>query len=407
MIETRDLTKAYGRRMVVDHVTMTVEQGEFIALLGPTGCGKTTILRLIAGLEDPTSGVVLLDGVDTSQIPARDRGLAMVFQEFAPYPHMSVAENIAAPMRFGASGAETAGTKVLDRQRVAEVAAELGIGSLLDRRPDQLSGGQRQRVAVARAIVRRPRAFLLDEPLSQLDAHLRIALREEIAALAKRLGVTTIYVTHDQSEALMLASRIVVLNRGRVHQIGTPQEVRTDPDDVFVASFVSSAQTTLVQGAVYAGKDGAAELDMGSQSIVIPASDPAAAGLVARHTERVTVALRSEAMRPCPVDAAGAVLRGTVAFVEDLGAELLVHVATDLVALPPPQRAAPVVERRRLNPIPRQRQAEAAFEEPEEPLRHLVVRAPSGARPAIGSAFAVEVDLRRLFLFDRNGYRLR
>ena len=331
----------------------------------------------------------------------------MVFQEFSPYPHMSVAENIAAPMRFGALGAETAGTKVLDHQRVVEVAEELGIGSLLDRRPDQLSGGQRQRVAVARAIVRRPKAFLLDEPLSQLDAHLRIALREEIAALAKRMGVTTIYVTHDQSEAMMLASRVVVLNRGRVHQIGTPHEVRTDPDDVFVATFVSAAQTTLVQGAVYAGRGGAAELDMGSQILAVPEDDPAAAGLVARHTERVTVALRTEALRPCPLDAAGPVLRGTVMFVEDLGPEMLVHVATDLVALPPPQKAAPEAERRRLNPIPRQRSAPEPSDEFEDPFGRLVVRVPTGARPAIGSAFAVEVDLRRIFLFDRNGHRLR
>lgn len=409
MIETRDLTKAYGRRVVVDHVTLTVGPGEFVALLGPTGCGKTTILRLIAGLEDPTSGEILLDGADAADLPARERGLAMVFQEFAPYPHMSVAENIAAPMRFGATGAETAGTKVLDQRRVAEVADELGIGGLLDRRPDQLSGGQRQRVAVARAIVRRPRAFLLDEPLSQLDAHLRIALREEIAALAKRLGVTTIYVTHDQSEALMLANRIVVLNRGRVHQIGTPKEIRSDPDDVFVASFVSAAQTTLVQGAVYAGRGGSAELDMGSQSLAVPVSDPAAAGLVARHTERVTVALRTEALRPCPVDATGPVLRGTVSFVEDLGPEMLVHVSTDLVALPSAHagHATAPVKRRRIGPIPRPRRAPVPSDEPDEPFGELVVRVPTGSRPALGSAFAVEVDLRRVFLFDRQGHRLR
>jgi multiple sugar transport system ATP-binding protein len=395
VIETRELTKAYGRRTVVDAVSMTVQNGEFVVLLGPSGCGKSTILRMIAGLEEPTAGQVLLDGREAGDLAARERGVAMVFQDFALYPHLTARENIAMPLRVSHTG----GSKSLaeDMQRVERVAGYLGVADLLDRRPSQLSGGQRQRVAVARAIVRHPRAFLLDEPLSQVDAHLRQALRSEIARLARRLRVTTLYVTHDQREALTLADRVAVMESGRIHQIGTPREIRSDPVDVFVAGFVGAARTTLVQGAVYTGRNGSSYLDLGEQVL------EASAALPAQHTDRVTVALRTDALTPVPVDAGGPVLRGTVSFVEDLGSEMLVHVATGLIGAPAAY-ASPDARYAAGRLVPQQRQP---TEDSQEHFGELVVRVASGARPSIGHAFAVEVDLDRVFLFDRAGLRLR
>ncbi|NUT33323.1 MAG: ABC transporter ATP-binding protein [Hamadaea sp.] len=379
--------------MVVDAVSMKVASGECLVLLGPSGCGKSTILRMIAGLEDPTRGDVYIDGVLANNLSARDRGIAMVFQDFALYPHLTARENIAMPLRIS-HGAARSLTE--DMRRVEQVAGYLGVADLLERRPHQLSGGQRQRVAVARAIVRNPRAFLLDEPLSQVDAHLRQALRAEIMRLARRLRVTTVYVTHDQQEALALADRIVVMESGRVRQIGTPHEISSDPDDVFVAGFVGAPRTTLVQGAVYSDRGGSV-LDLGEQAIDTQARLPG------HHTDRVTVALRTDALRPVPVDADGPVLRGTVSFVEDLGSELLVHVSTDLVGVPAAYASADArTSSGRV--VPHQRRP---LDELEEPFGELVVRVPSGTRPGIGDAFAVEVDLDRVFLFDRAGGRLR
>jgi multiple sugar transport system ATP-binding protein len=393
VIETRQLTKAYGRRTVVDKVSMTVGTGEFVVILGPSGCGKSTILRMIAGLEEPSSGEVIIDGREAGDLGARQRGVAMVFQDFALYPHLTARENIAMPLRIGHTG----GAKSLaeDMQRVERVAGYLGVADLLDRRPNQLSGGQRQRVAVARAIVRNPRAFLLDEPLSQVDAHLRQALRAEIARLARRLKVTTLYVTHDQREALTLGDRIVVMENGRIHQIGTPFEIRTDPVDVFVAGFVGAARTTLVQGAVYTGRGGASYLDLGEQLL------EARSALPANHTDRVIVALHTDALTPVPVDAEGPVLRGTVSFVEDLGSEMLVHMATGLIGVPAAY-ATPDAQHATGRLVPHQR-----TDELEEPFGELVVRVAGGPRPAVGEGFAVEVDLDRVFLFDRAGARLR
>jgi len=394
VIETRELTKAYGRRVVVDAVTMSVGSGEFLVLLGPSGCGKSTILRMIAGLEEPTAGEVVIDGRVANHLSARDRGVAMVFQDFALYPHLTARENIAMPLRIS-HGATRALAE--DMRRVEQVAGYFGVADLLDRKPAQLSGGQRQRVAVARAIVRHPRAFLLDEPLSQVDAHMREQLRREIARLARRLRVTTVYVTHDQQEALALADRIVVLESGRVRQVGTPAQVSSDPVDVFVAGFVGAARTTLVQGAVYTDRRGCSVLDLGEQAL------DSARVLPGHHTDRVTVALRTDALRPVPVDAEGPVLRGTVSFVEDLGAEMLVHVATGLVGVPAAY-ASTDAHRSGGRVAPHQREP---LDDLEEPFGELVVRVPSGTRPRIGDAFAVEVDFDRVFLFDRAGGRIR
>jgi multiple sugar transport system ATP-binding protein len=394
VIETRELTKAYGRRVVVDAVTMSVGSGEFVVLLGPSGCGKSTILRMIAGLEEPTAGQVVIDGRVANDLAARDRGVAMVFQDFALYPHLTARENIAMPLRISHGPAKSLSE---DMRRVDQVAGYFGVADLLDRKPGKLSGGQRQRVAVARAIVRNPRAFLLDEPLSQVDAHMRDQLRREIARLARRLKVTTIYVTHDQHEALTLADRIVVLESGRVRQIGTPHQVSSDPADVFVAGFVGAARTTLVQGAVYTDRRGCSVLDLGEQAL------DSGRVLPGHHTDRVTVALRTDALRPVPVDSEGPVLRGTVSFVEDLGAELLVHVATGLVGVPAAY-ASTDAHRSGGRVVPHQRQP---LDDLEEPFGELVVRVPSGIRPSVGEAFAVEVDLDRVFLFDHGGGRIR
>jgi putative spermidine/putrescine transport system ATP-binding protein len=223
-------------------VNLEINAGEFMVLLGPSGCGKSTILRMIAGLEEATSGEVLLDGVSAENLTPRERGIAMVFQDFALYPHMTVGENIGFPLKI---------TKVEQARRadqVVEVASALGIGELLARFPSQLSGGQRQRVAMGRAIVRRPRVFLMDEPLSNLDSQLRAELRAEISALMRELEVTCIYVTHDQGEALTMSDRIAVFNRGRIEQVGSPAEVYEHPATPFVAGFVGTSN--LLTGAV-------------------------------------------------------------------------------------------------------------------------------------------------------------
>jgi multiple sugar transport system ATP-binding protein len=288
------LTKVFEDGTVaVDDVTFEVASGEFLVLLGPTGCGKSTILRLFAGLEQPTSGHVLIDGAYADHLPAAERQVSMVFQDYALYPHLSAAENIAFPLR---AGHQHQGVDVA--ARVGEVADQLGIRDLLPHPPDHLSGGQRQRVAMARAIVRRPQVFLLDEPLSNLDAGLRAELRADIAGLARRTGVTTVYVTHDQTEAMTMADRVAVLRRGVLQQIGPPPEVYADPATLFVAAFLGTPRTNLLQGAIYAGPEGRVDIDLGSQVIGLGGDDPRAAALAGHHTERVTVALRADALAP-------------------------------------------------------------------------------------------------------------
>ena len=218
-IETQDLCKRYGREAVLKDVNLTFEEGEFIVLVGPSGCGKSTLLRMVAGLETVTSGAILMDGRRMNDLPPRDRNIAMVFQSYALYPHMDVERNMGFSMEIAGNAADTR------RTHVREAASILGLDKLLQRLPKALSGGQRQRVAMGRAIVRDPSAFLFDEPLSNLDAALRVEMRLEIAKLHQRLKSTMIYVTHDQVEALTLADRIVVLDRGVVQQVGTPMEL--------------------------------------------------------------------------------------------------------------------------------------------------------------------------------------
>jgi len=241
-IQLTKVRKAFGETEVIPGIDLAIEDGEFVVFVGPSGCGKSTLLRLIAGLEDTTSGVIEIDGKDATNLPPAKRGLAMVFQSYALYPHMTVRKNIAFPLKMaGMPEAEQAA-------RVERAAKVLNLTSYLDRRPGQLSGGQRQRVAIGRAIVREPAAFLFDEPLSNLDAALRVGMRQEISELHQSLKTTMIYVTHDQVEAMTMADKIVVLNAGRIEQVGAPLELYNNPRNIFVAGFIGSPKMNLIEG---------------------------------------------------------------------------------------------------------------------------------------------------------------
>ncbi|MCB1433257.1 MAG: ABC transporter ATP-binding protein [Alphaproteobacteria bacterium] len=241
-ITLKQVTKDFGTVKVIKPTDLEIEDGEFVVFVGPSGCGKSTLLRLIAGLEDVSSGQIMIDGKDATNIPPAKRGLAMVFQSYALYPHMSVRKNIAFPMKMaGMPQAE-------QDKRIAEAARVLNLTDYLDRRPGQLSGGQRQRVAIGRAIVREPEAFLFDEPLSNLDAALRVGMRLEISELHKRLKTTMIYVTHDQVEAMTMADKIVVLHAGVIEQTGSPLELYRHPRNKFVAGFIGSPKMNFIEG---------------------------------------------------------------------------------------------------------------------------------------------------------------
>ncbi|MDP8960481.1 MAG: ABC transporter ATP-binding protein [Actinomycetota bacterium] len=241
-VEVRGLKKHFngGTVPAVDGVDLATREGEYLVLLGPSGCGKTTLLRTIAGLEEPTEGDVLIGGNVVNGLPPRARQIAMVFQSYALYPHKTVLENIAFPLKASKLGKDQRG------ERASWAAELLGIGHLLDRKPRHLSGGERQRVALARALVREPSVFLLDEPLSNLDAKLRAVARDELKQFQQRIGTTTIYVTHDQAEAMGLGDRIAVMDQGRIRQVDSPREVYSDPADTFVATFLGSPPMNLV-----------------------------------------------------------------------------------------------------------------------------------------------------------------
>jgi len=239
--------KRWGAFVAVDDLSLDITDQEFLVLLGPSGCGKTTTMRMIAGLEDPTDGDIMIDGSRVNEVPARNRDLAMVFQNYGLYPHMTVAQNIGYPLKVrGIARPER-------DKRVRAAAEKVELASLLERRPAELSGGQRQRVALARAIVRTPRLFLMDEPLSNLDAKLRTGMRAQLKHLQRDLAITTVYVTHDQVEAMTLADRIVILEKGRIQQIGTPAEIYARPANAFVAGFIGSPPMNLLSGAVEDG----------------------------------------------------------------------------------------------------------------------------------------------------------
>jgi ABC-type sugar transport system ATPase subunit len=243
-ISLQNLTKSFGDSVVVEGLSLQIDDGEFVALLGPSGCGKTTTLRMIAGLEQTTAGDILIDGERVNDLPPQRRDVAMVFQSYALYPHMTVADNIAYPLRV----------RKMDREQINEqvqrTASMLEINALLERRPRELSGGERQRVALARAIVRHPRAFLMDEPLSNLDAKLRLQMRAELKHLQQQLRTTTVYVTHDQAEAMTLGHRVAVMNRGQLQQFDTPLAIYNEPANCFVAGFVGSPTMNFLAGQI-------------------------------------------------------------------------------------------------------------------------------------------------------------
>jgi multiple sugar transport system ATP-binding protein len=255
-----NLSKHFGAVKAVDDVNLEINDGEFMSLVGPSGCGKTTILRLIAGLESPTSGEIYFDGTPVSRVPPGRRNVAMVFQSYAIYPHMTVLDNIAFPL-------ETRGVEKKERVRRAKEAAEfVRIEGFLDRRPSELSGGQRQRVALARAIVRQPSAYLMDEPLSNLDAKLRLFMRAELKRMHLKLEVTTVYVTHDQVEAMAMSARVAVMNEGILQQVGTPDDLYSCPENQWVAGFIGSPPMNLIDAA-FTEREGVKYLTIGESTI--------------------------------------------------------------------------------------------------------------------------------------------
>ena len=320
-IELRGITKSFGRTDVLRRVDLDIADGEFVSLVGPSGCDKSTLLRIIAGLERQDGGIVRLDDEDIGGRRPSARDIAMVFQSYALYPHLSVFDNIAVPLRMRRLtslqrlpllGRLLPSTRRIERTIRTDVTATaegLGLSALLDRRPAQLSGGQRQRVAVGRAIVRAPRAFLLDEPLSNLDAQLRVHMRAEIAGLHRRLGTTFVYVTHDQAEAMTMSDRIAVMMGGEVVQVGSPDEIYSDPADVRVAEFIGSPKINLLPGAV--DEDGTLRVLDRATRITVPR--PVASA--------IRVGVRAEALA---LSAEGPIV-GRIVHVENLGSEIFVH----------------------------------------------------------------------------------
>jgi multiple sugar transport system ATP-binding protein len=366
----------------VRSLDLAIEDGEFLVLVGPSGCGKSTALRMVAGLEDISEGRIVIGGTVANDLSPRDRNIAMVFQSYALYPHLTVAENIGFGLRVRGFGRDDIAAKV---RTTAEI---LELGDYLDRKPGQLSGGQRQRVAMGRAIVREPAAFLMDEPLSNLDARLRVHTRAEIARIQKMTGVTTIYVTHDQVEAMTMGDRVAVLNRGVLQQLGTPRKLYHEPVNLFVASFIGSPAMNLLEGRLAGGGSGPA-IVVGAERIELPPALVARMPLLDRHLDRtVVVGIRPEAVScaPAGTDPAKA-LMGTVAFTEDLGATLLVHFDVDA---PPPRLDLDGVGLRE--------------EEPEIAVRpdrgRLRTNVDGMSTLRAGDRLPIAIDLDRVHLFD-------
>jgi len=315
-ISMQAVGKTFGKTEAVRDIDFDIRDGEFAVFVGPSGCGKSTLLRLIAGLEDVSSGIIAFDAQNVTELAPAERGVAMVFQSYALYPHMSAYDNMA----FGLKLAKT--DKKGIEERVRETARILQIEHLLERKPRELSGGQRQRVAIGRAIVRQPRVFLFDEPLSNLDAALRVQMRIELKRLHRELGTTMIYVTHDQVEAMTLADRIVVLNEGRVEQVGAPLELYHHPRNLFVAGFIGSPKMNFLSATVAACDANQATLDLGTGKTII-ASVADTKGL--QPGAKVTLGLRPEHLMESASNEGQ--LEGEVIALEHLGSESYVHLA--------------------------------------------------------------------------------
>jgi len=351
-VELRDVRKSYGALEVIHGVSTNVSDGEFIVIVGPSGCGKSTLLRMVAGLETVTAGEIVIGDRVVNTLEPKDRDIAMVFQNYALYPHMSVFENMAYGLKIRGFTKDDIIVRV---NRAAEI---LELGPLLERKPRALSGGQRQRVAMGRAIVREPAVFLFDEPLSNLDAKLRVQMRFEIQKLHRRLGTTSLYVTHDQVEAMTLAQRMIVMNEGRAEQIGSPMEVYQNPATLFVAGFIGSPAMNFMPAKAVGGW-GFSLLAGGTATAAIGGT---AAG------RAVTVGVRPEHLRPA--NANEAMVSGTVEMVEQLGADTLLHIGHGAGTI--------------------------------------IARLPHGVHPESGSTLHLAADPASVFLFDTaSGARIR
>lgn len=435
-IALRDVSKRYGRNsLAVERVSLTVEPGEFLVLLGPSGCGKSTVLRMIAGLEDITEGALYLDGAYANHMPPSERDIAMVFQSFALYPNMTGRANIGFPLKLRDPRGD-------HEPQVEATARMLGIEDLLDRFPGQLSGGERQRVAMGRAISRRPSVFLMDEPLSSLDSKLRGHLRAEIARLTSELGVTTVYVTHDQSEAMSLGDRVAVMRGGVLQQVSSPRDTYALPANVFVAAFIGTPRISLLQAVVHAPLGAGMWVDLGRHRLTLPQPlSPDHQLLRIQQGRPVIVGLRSEAVRIAPPSQArpGEVaMTGIVEHVEYQGHEALVHVDTgsrpavvaDLESARHPAAPGRSSLRRQRSGLGRLRDravgrlsgSVALLEAPPEsaqgpdagvaPQRlgavrsDLVVRTGPHVRVRVGAQIPLLVDLGQLYVFDHAGRRV-
>jgi len=319
-VEIRGVRKSYGDLEVVHGVDASFADGEFVVIVGPSGCGKSTLLRMIAGLEAITAGEIAIGGRVVNALEPKDRDIAMVFQNYALYPHMSVFDNMAYALKLARL------PKAAIRERVEKTARSLGLSEFLARKPSQLSGGQRQRVAMGRAIVREPAVFLFDEPLSNLDAKLRVQMRVEIRQLHRSIGATSVFVTHDQTEAMTMADRLVVMNAGEIEQIGTPLEVYDRPASAYVAGFIGSPPMNFFEGGV---ERGAARLPGGAE-VQVSADAPAGPA---------TIGCRPEHLKPAGADGP---LNGRILLIEELGASRLIHVdgpAGRFIANVPPEES--------------------------------------------------------------------
>ncbi len=305
-----DVSKIFGSQTAVATTSLTIADGEFMVLVGPSGCGKTTTLRMIAGLETPTSGSIYIGATNVTDVEPKDRDIAMVFQNYALYPHMKVYDNLAYSMRLRKV------PKAEVDQRIQTAASMLGISGLLDRYPRQLSGGQQQRVALGRALVRQPKVFLMDEPLSNLDAKLRVQTRAELIRLHKQLGITVVYVTHDQIEAMTMGTRIVVMKDGVVQQVGTPAQIYREPSNVFVASFIGSPAMQFLRGAVVS-EGGASYFTAAGVRLAL---DPGP-GLPAD----ILLGVRPENLTLAGAEGDGQGIACSIEVVENIGSELILH----------------------------------------------------------------------------------
>jgi multiple sugar transport system ATP-binding protein len=380
-IVVKDLTKRYPNGFeAVKQLSLEIDEAELLVLVGPSGCGKTTALRMIAGLEDISSGDLYIGGKRMNDVPEKDRDIAMVFQNYALYPHMTVAQNIGFSLKL----AKTPKKEI--KERVRRTAELLAIEQLLDRRPKQLSGGQRQRVAMGRAVIREPQVFLMDEPLSNLDAQLRVHMRGEIEALQKRLGVTTVYVTHDQVEAMTMGDRVAVLRDGVLQQVDSPTQIYDRPANLFVAGFMGSPPMNLAQATIDR-QDGGFSVGFGEQRVAVPSELAQDRRLEQWVGKSVIAGIRPEDLEGSANG--GSELGGEVVRIEELGAELLVYFAVDAPG-PKGQPVAAAVAGEELEHAPVTGATGSIFcatFEPRTPVK-------------IGDRVETNVDARRFHFFD-------